>query len=102
MPCFAARMMMSSKSSGFCSRPWAVTTKLCCTPLGVGSAPIWPMPKVWFWLWIALATSCTEMPSCAIRSGRSHTRIAMSGRPNTDARLAPGRRLSSSSTYRLV
>ena len=37
-----------------------------------------------------------------MRSGRSQTRIAMSGRPNTGARLAPGTRFSSSSTYRLV
>ena len=37
-----------------------------------------------------------------MRSGRSHTRIAMSGSPNTDERFAPGTRFSSSSTYRLV
>ena len=37
-----------------------------------------------------------------MRSGRSHTRIAMSGEPNTDERFAPGTRFSSSSTYRFV
>ena len=79
-----------------------MTTNVCCTPGGLGSAPICPMPKVWFWLWIAFETSSTEMPSCAMRSGRSHTRIAMSGRPNTVARFAPGTRFSSSSTYRLA
>ena len=68
----------------------------------VGGAPIWPTPKAWFWLWIAADTSCTVMPSCAMRSGRSQTRIAMSGEPNTEARFAPGMRFSSSSTYRLA
>ena len=35
-------------------------------------------------------------PSWAMRSGRSQTRMAMSGRPKTLARLAPGTRFSSS------
>jgi hypothetical protein len=67
-------------------------------PGRAGAEPIWPMPKVWFWLWMAAATSWTEMPSCAMRSGRSQTRIAMSGRPSTTERFAPGTRFSSSST----
>ena len=102
VPSLAARTMMASNSSGLVSSPCAVTTNVCCVPGTAGWPPIWPMPNVWLWLWIACATSPTVMPSCAMRSGCSHTRIAMSGRPMTDARLAPGTRLSSSSTYRFV
>ncbi len=79
-----------------------MTTNCCSVPGGAGGAPIWPMPKVWFWLLIALPTSLTPMPSCAMRSGRSHTRMAMSGDPKTDERFAPGMRFSSSRTYRLL
>ena len=101
-PVLAVRMMMFSNSSGLLSRPCAVITYCCSTPGCAGGAPIWPMPKVWFWLWIALLTSSTVMPSWAMRSGRSHTRIEMSARPNTEERFAPGTRLSSSSTYRFA
>ena len=101
-PCLSVRTMMFSNSSGLVSKPWAVTTNCCSTPAGIGGAPIWPTPNAWFWLWIALAISCTVIPSWAIRSGRSHTRIAMSGDPNTEERFAPGMRFNSSSTYRLV
>ena len=98
VPAFAVRTMIDSNSLGSVSSPCAVTTKVCCVPGSAGWPPIWPMPKVWFWLWIACATSRTVMPSCAMRSGCSQTRIAMLGSPITDARLAPGTRLSSSST----
>ncbi len=89
---------MLSNSSGLVSKPCVVTTKVCCTPSRLGSEPISPMPKLWFWLWIAAETSCTVMPSWAMRSGRNHTRIAMSGSPKTLERLAPGTRFSSSTT----
>ena len=102
VPSLAARTMIASNSSGFVSSPCALTTNVCWVPGSAGWPPIWPMPNVWFWLWIAAETSCTVMPSCAIRSGCSHTRIAMSGSPSTDARFAPGTRFSSSSTYRFA
>ena len=97
-PAFALRTMMFSNSSGLESSPCAVTTYCCSTPGSDGGAPRLPTPKDWFWLCTAAATSCTVTPSCAMRSGRSQMRMAMSGEPNTEERFAPGMRFSSSST----
>ena len=70
-----------------------VTGNVCLTGWGVGGAPMRPTANCSFWFLTALAISLVEMPSWAIRSGLSHTRIAYSGTPKIDAWLAPGMRL---------
>jgi hypothetical protein len=42
--------------------------------------------------------SVVVMPREAMRSGLSHTRMALSDAPNSDAWFAPGTRLTASST----
>ncbi len=94
--------MTFSNCCGSLKRPSVTTGTVISTGAAVGDCPIAPPPNCWFCLAIAPWMSVGVMPSAAMRSGRSHTRIALSAAPNSDAWLAPGTRFTASRTYRFA
>ncbi|MGF6380626.1 hypothetical protein OKW31_003604 [Paraburkholderia atlantica] len=75
-PPLAARTMMLSNCDGSASRPVVVTANDCCTAEPVGDCPMLPTANCWFWFETTFCTSAAVTPSCAIRSGFNHIRIA--------------------------
>ncbi len=70
-----ARRMMSSNWLGSTSRPGALTEYWKSVPGGEGGCPKVPAGFCRFCAWIALLTSVAVMPSLAILSGFTHTRM---------------------------
>jgi len=73
--------MMFSYCAGSLKGRWVTTGKVSCTGPAVGSWPIWPAPKSWFWLATACWMSLVVIPREAIRSGFIQIRMAWSGTP---------------------
>ena len=90
--------MMLSKSTGSVKRPRVTTGKVISTGPAVGDLPMDPAPNCWFCAATARWMSLGVIPKVAMRSGSSQMRMARSGTPKMAAMLAPGMRLSASST----
>ncbi|MNS73166.1 hypothetical protein D3C72_1065980 [compost metagenome] len=71
-----ARRIMFSNSAGSVIWPLVAIGNVCRTGSVVGDCPIRPAENCWFCALTAFLTSSVVMPSDAIRSGRSQSRMA--------------------------